>query len=55
LAKNGVIYTMACALSVEEGSLYEGEGAHKIIGAIWPILKVLFGVLFEVLMEYSTQ
>jgi hypothetical protein len=28
---------------------------HKIIGAIWPILRVSFGVLFGVLMEYSTQ
>jgi hypothetical protein len=29
--------------------------AHKIIGATRPILRVLFGVLFGVFMEYSTQ
>jgi hypothetical protein len=30
-------------------------GVHKIIGATRPILRVLFGVLFEIFMEYSTQ
>jgi hypothetical protein len=30
-------------------------GVHKIIGAKVNILRVLFGILFGVLMEYSTQ
>jgi hypothetical protein len=28
---------------------------HKLIGAKIDILRVLFGVLFGILMEYSTQ
>jgi hypothetical protein len=30
-------------------------GAHKIIGATRPILKVLFKVFFGIFMEYSIQ
>jgi hypothetical protein len=30
-------------------------GALKVIGATVNILRVFFGVLFGVLMEYSTQ
>jgi hypothetical protein len=30
-------------------------GALKLIGATQPILRVLFGVLFGTLMEYSTR
>jgi hypothetical protein len=36
---------VVCSIGASE------KGTHKIIGAIWPILRVLFGVL----MEYSTQ
>jgi hypothetical protein len=48
-----------CSSCVIGGFTFEGpalgQGAHKIIGATRPILRVLFGVLFGIFMEYSTQ
>jgi hypothetical protein len=36
-------------------SIYLFKDAVKVIGTTVNILGILFGVLFEVLMEYSTQ
>jgi hypothetical protein len=40
---------------MRSGAYIGKEGALKVIGATVHILRVLFGVLFGVLMEYSTQ